>query len=414
MGMIINIDEALKNRTDFNVLKEPLHAMMQAQQEAWEKENPIDMIFNRGSISSFQETYTSSIGFAHAFSETADYSVGPIFNTAEGFAATYRTRTFQGSFIITKQVLEDGNYGQVKDTASQFVKRWHGDIVDYAMKSLEGGFNSTGTQWVAGDNSVSKLLLTSADTASGKIDDPVKNPLLFSKHTTVARDGDANTPIFQSNVFAPDTTIDLVGSDPAKISKLAMLIDQVITQMENYKDDNGKYAAVNGRKTIVCANDPILKAAIKTALEGDMFKHGESVDINPAYDRCDFKYTPYLNDVGPTANRAGFFIVDKGYNAENHGLEFTERIPFTLEVLENKRPYGIIYDGRERFDINVASWRGIAYVSLTAPNTVTGETEEHISVGINNGTVRITAQKVAVGATIVKEVKVTNADEFGA
>lgn len=400
MGMIINIDEALKNRTDFNVLKEPLHAMMQAQQEAWEKENPIDMIFNRGSISSFQETYTSSIGFAHAFSETADYSVGPIFNTAEGFAATYRTRTFQGSFIITKQVLEDGNYGQVKDTASQFVKRWHGDIVDYAMKSLEGGFTSTGTQWVAGDGGVSKLLLTSADTTDGKIDNPVKNPLFSAAHKTVARDG--VSPITQSNVFAPDTTIDLAGSDAGKISKLAMLIDQVITQMENYKDDNGKYAAVNGRKTIVCANDPILKAAIKTALEGDMFKHGESVDINPAYDRCDFKYTPYLNDIGPTASRAGFFIVDKGYNAENHGLELTERIPFTLEVLENKRPYGIIYDGRERFDINVASWRGIAYVSLTAPSS------GNISVTVNGSTATVAATSVAVGATIVKEVEVVN------
>lgn len=399
MGMIINIDEALKNRTDFNVLKEPLHAMMQAQQEAWEKENPIDMIFNRGSISSFQETYTSSIGFAHAFSETADYSVGPIFNTAEGFAATYRTRTFQGSFIITKQVLEDGNYGQVKDTASQFVKRWHGDIVEYAMASLDGGFSSGSIDWVAGDGGKTKLQLKSADTATGKIDDTTKNPLFYHAHMTVKRD-DGTGGISQSNVFGPSETINLSGTDAGKIAKLADLINGVITEMENYKDDNGKYAAVNGRKTIICGNYPLLKAALQTALTTEMFKKGESCDMNPALDRCDLKYTPYLNDVYATKDGIGFFIVDKSYNAENHGLELTERIPFTLEVLENKRPYGIIYDGRERFDINVASWRGIAYVSLTKP----ADSTNYISIGNSRNTV--VATPISVGGTIVKPVSV--------
>ena len=123
MGMIINIDKALELRSDYNILKEPLHAMMQSKQEAWEKENPIDLIYNRSTISGFQETYTSSIGFAHAFSETSDFAVGPIFNTAEGFSSTYRTRTFQGGFIITQQALEDRQLGKIKDDANAFVKR---------------------------------------------------------------------------------------------------------------------------------------------------------------------------------------------------------------------------------------------------------------------------------------------------
>ena len=58
----------------------------------------------------------------------------------------------------------------------------------------------------------------------------------------------------------------------------------------------------------------------------------------------------------------GFFIVDKTYNEENHGLELTERIPFTLNAFEKKEaPMGIKYEGRQRFDVNVATWRGIAY-----------------------------------------------------
>ena len=97
MGMIINIDKALELRTDYNVLREPLNDMLKAQQEAWEKKNPIDLLFVRNSIDRFQQTFTSSIGFDRAFKETSDYNIGPIFNTAEGFSATYRTRTFQGA-----------------------------------------------------------------------------------------------------------------------------------------------------------------------------------------------------------------------------------------------------------------------------------------------------------------------------
>ena len=197
MGMIINIDEALKLRTEYNILREPLNDMMRNQQEAWEKSNPIDMLFHRGTIGTFQETYTSSIGFDHAFKETSDYAVGPIFNTAEGFAATYRTRTFQGGFIITQQTLEDRQMGKVKDDASAFVKRWHGDIVEYAMKAVQGGFAAT-------TYNGSKLELKSADTTDGVVETETKNKL-FGKHNTVKRPGVDS--LKQYNMFVPSASI---------------------------------------------------------------------------------------------------------------------------------------------------------------------------------------------------------------
>lgn len=368
MGMIINIDEALKLRTDYNVLKEPLNKMLADQQEAWERENPIDLLFTRNTITSFQETFTSSIGFDHAFAETSDYSVGPIFNTAEGFAATYRTRTFQGSFIISQQAMEDRMYGKIKDDANAFVRRWHGDIVEYALKNLEGGFgapgaSATATTWTGDPKEVpSKLQMNSADTADGDITNPIKVSLFNKEHTTVKRG--AGAVIKQANMFKTGTAdaseIKFDGSDPLYIAKLADVINQVIVKMENFRDDNGKRAGVLGAKTIVAPNDPHLKAAISAALSMPEMNGLP----NMAYQRATLDTTPYLNDIGPCANGAGFFIVDKAYNAANHGPELTERVAFTLNVTETKRPYGIVYDGRQRFDINCASWRGIAYVRV--------------------------------------------------
>lgn len=368
MGMIINIDEALKLRTDYNVLKEPLNKMLADQQEAWERQNPIDLLFTRNTISSFQETFTSSIGFDHAFAETSDYAVGPIFNTAEGFAATYRTRTFQGSFIISQQAMEDRMYGKIKDDANAFVRRWHGDIVEYALKNLEGGFgapgaSATATTWTGDPKEVpSKLQMNSADTADGDITNPIKVSLFNKEHTTVKRG--AGAVIKQANMFKTGTTdtseIKFDGSDPLYIAKLADVINQVIVKMENYRDDNGKRAGVLGAKTIVAPNDPHLKAAISAALSMPEMNGLP----NMAYQRATLETTPYLNDIGPCADGAGFFIVDKAYNAANHGPELTERVAFTLDVTETKRPHGIVYDGRQRFDINCASWRGITYVRV--------------------------------------------------
>lgn len=380
MGMIINIDQALKNNAEFNVLGEPLHQMLRDRQEAWEKENPIDLLFVRGTLSTFQETYSSSIGFAHAFAETGDYAVGPIFNTANGFSATYTTRTFQGGFIISKQVLEDRQVGKVKDEATAFQKRWHGDIVEYCMKSIEGAFGSETTWGGAANGGVSRIKLNSADTPDGDVMNGTKNPLFFKDHTVVKRDGmttDEFNALKQSNLFYAD--LNIIGSDSARLTKLADVINQVITRMENYKDDNGKIAGLMGQKTIVAANDPQLKAAIETVLSMDMFKQGETMAVNPSYKRAVLATTPYLNDIAPCAIDAtkkfskGFFIVDKEYMKENHGLEFTERVPFTLEATETKRPHGITYDGRQRFDVNVASWRGIVYVYIGTPSSTSGD-----------------------------------------
>lgn len=395
MPVIINIDEALRNRSQYNILREPLNQLIKDRQEAWEKENPIDLLYNRTTIDRFQMSFTSNIGFDKAFAETNDYAIGPIFNTEEGFSATYRTRTFQGSFIITQQVLEDEEYATAASTASQFTKRWHGDIVDYAMTAISAGF---GEEKIYGDldDGKSRLKLMAADTVDGDIHNTTKNPLFTNAHTIVKRrdmDDDDITAAYQSNCFYAD--IDITGSSPDRISALADVINQVITIMENYKDDNNKYAGLDGAKSIVACNDPHLKAAINTALSLDVFHQGDSMFPNPAYQRATASYTPYLNDIDCTKGGIGFFIVDKAYNVENHGPEFTERIPFTLDVTNTDRPKGIIYDGRQRFDINVASWRGIVYVYLGTPAGATGAWDD-----VSHFT------EITPVATIVKPVQV--------
>lgn len=381
MGMIINIAEALQNKSEYNILREPINDMLKKRQEAWEQKNPIDLLFKRGSISTFQETYSSSIGFDHAFAETADYAVAPIFNTHEGFSKTYSTRTFQGGFIITKQVLEDQAYNKVKDTANQFMNRWHGDQVEYAMKAIESGFGKVVEFGGVENGGTSRLMLKSADTVDGDIHSEAKNALFSNNHTIVKRKGMTSAQLYaarQSNAFCVyDGTkygIDVGGSDPEMTARFADVLSQIITEMENYKDDNNKYAGVQGAKRIVAPNDARLGGILNTVVSMEMF---QGYGPNPAYKIASVDTTPYLRDLACCYDKnkkrgVGFFIVDDAYNAENHGPEFTQRVALTLNVEEQRNPYGIAYDARERFDINVSSWRGIVYVYIgdTAPDFI--------------------------------------------
>lgn len=421
MGMIINIAEALKNRADYNILREPVNDMLKRKQEDFEKKNPIDLLFTRGTINTFQETYTSSIGFSHAFAETNDYATAPIFNTHEGFSKVYTTRTFQGGFIITQQVLEDQAYNTVKNTASQFITRWHGDQVEYAMTAISAGFGYVRTFGGADNGGESQLLLNSADTVDGVTMNAVKNPLFSAGHMIVRRKGMTvadSIATRQSNAFyvleGDVAGIDLDGADGGKVAKLADIINQVITIQENYKDDNNKFAGVQGEKTIVAPNDARLKAMIESALDMPMFNDvGLKLGPNPAYKRAKLETTPYLRDLpccfdAATQRGVGFFIVDRAYNAENQGPEFTQRVAFTLNVDERKNPYGIAYDARERFDINVASWRGIAYVYIGSADPTTIITGPSLQA---NGTVNYVSGFAALTpltpiATIVTPVDI--------
>jgi len=426
MGIQINIAEALENRTDYNILREPLNEMLKQRQEAFEKENPIDLLFKRGTLNKFQETYTSSIGFEHAFAETSDYAVAPIFNTHEGFSKVYTSRTFQGGFIITQQVLEDQAYNTVKNTASQFITRWHGDTVEYAMTAISAGFGVKKTFGDASNGGESHLKLTSADTVDGDVNGEIHNPLFTNGHTIVKRKGMTTQQIIdkkQSNLFCVlDGTnhgIDLDG-DYTAVAKLADVINQVITYQENYKDDNDKFAGVLGQKIIVAPNDARLSSMLSAALDMPMF---DGIGPNPGYKRAILKTTPYLRNMAlcfgkqkagqnEPSRGIGFFIVDPSYNAENQGPEFTERVALTLNVDERKNPYGIAYDARQRFDINVASWRGIAFVYISSIAPTATEVNVPTVAAANNAISYVTGWNAMTAitpiTTPVKQVAVVN------
>jgi hypothetical protein len=371
MGMIIGMNEGLKLRKDWDLLRElssGLNPMLLRMQEAWERDNPITKIFASGTLGGYQETFISGGGFGRVMHENGESGVARIHNPKGGFSKTYTSREFFDGFQISRRLIEDGSKSGIKQTAEEFQRAWNGDKVDYHIKALEGGFGSA-VYYGDEEDGGSRLKLESADTVDGDPFNPVKNPLFTNAHKTVKWKG--STPITQSNFFGVGDLsmvgLELGGDDPAQLAKLAYLLSYIFTHMETLYNDNGKRAGVIGKKTVVAPVKPMLRAALSTLMKEQSFK---GYGLNPVYDAFEVYETPYLNDnlafstsnANPQAN--GILILDSAWNKANKGIESTQRKALEVDVFEDPYTKDIRYQYRERFDINVAHWQGVAYLNL--------------------------------------------------
>lgn len=385
-GVIINHDQALKQREDFNLLYEPIEEMVRSLVEAWEKNDPLEPLFVRESIDRLQKTYSSSIGYDQVMSESADYSVGELSNAQSGFRKTVSTRPFRGSKIIAQEVIDDSPEDIGKEL-SKWTKAWMRNRVQYALKSLDAGFGNT-VKW--GDPAfgvVSPMLLKSADTTDGVVETQTTNPLFINTHTIVKREFEELKPRQSNKYVAPG--IKIGSNDPGQLAKLADAINLVETEMDLWLDDNGQRVDYSGTKTFVTGYDARINTAMSIILNekyvggpdkqnpayqiGIHKTHSMYNDIDalrPVYGKvgADGKVTVNSNPNDRSGQLLGFgmFIVNKTYMSENNGLTFLERLPLTIKGISlgqsDMNPEGVGYKGYCRFDIVNCTWRGIAYL----------------------------------------------------
>ena len=421
-GRIITVDLMLDNSSIYKVLEDPTKELLQKTVEEFEIHNPLYDVYTYKTMKQLQETYTSSVGsdrmkFRTAEMGVAELSSGP----QEGFSGTKRYRMYSGSFKISKVAMleakQSGNFDAVAYNIADRTKTWLRNNVEDGTKALDGAFGYA----VKADDGTPYQFVTS-DTVDGRTGqyavNSARNPLFSKAHTYVRKSGLTDQQYAalgtQSNFYYTDG-IDLLGGDPGKIAKLSDLINQVITNMENQKDDNGKYAGLRGEKTIVAPNDARLKAALNSAIDEPMLRgYGDQTNPNPAYKRVgERKFSPYWNDVDclydKTNNRArGFFIVDKAYMAANNGLELTQRFPLEVTSEEHKNPAHLEVIFSEGMEFNCLTWRGITYVCI-APDDETNLftiPAERTMDGVAKAIPVTNATKITPIATLVKPVSV--------
>lgn len=370
--MIININEALARRADFNLLHEPLVIRLDTLEEEWKKKNPIDLLFNRTTLDRLQETRTSAVGYDKVMSEMADGGVPKISNAGQGYTKTVTYRDFSGGFEITKKTLREANAGQVKRDSESFLDAWHADQVEFALNALSSGLGER-IEYETANEGVSVLELKSADTVDGDVNNVNKQWLFSNSHKTPKVKN--RRQYTQSNKFYASGGIELGGSDPGQLAKLANVLYRVkVDHMQNLRNDTGRFAGINEKLRIVAPNNAMLKQSLINAVNTEMFYHlGQSLGTNLSYGEFDIECTPYLNDKLGFEDGISFYILAPSASMKLSGPEFIERYSLTFDVEELEKTHNIFYGATQGFDIDVENFRPIAYVTLSVPNGTSGK-----------------------------------------
>ncbi len=371
---IFNIDKGLELPQSFAIMHQALDDLYASRQEAFEKKNPLTYIYKMVPLNQFQKTFASSTGFKQAFEGTVDYASATGFTNGDGFRFTIGYKPFSGKVQFTWQFLLEADPASISETLKSYQVTWHRQVVEYGMYALTAFFGGK----VFDPVSKTYLLLTSADTPDGDTMNATKNPIFYKDHTVVRREGmsDAEfTALKQSNKFYINVKLD--GTDPLAYAKLANGLYQIKVIMNKYYDDNGKRAGVGGRKSIVLTEEAHLNAAFKSILSADDFSAAVGKPtINPVKGDFDIFATPYLdgNYEQPIPQLAttngvarGFIMLDKEYNAANHGPMMVERVPLSIKPVKTEDPEGLKYMAKQAFDFFCPSWRGVAYVYVGLP-----------------------------------------------
>jgi len=382
-GRIITVDLMIDNSSIYKVLEVPTKELLKGTVEEFERNNPLYAIYAQKSLGQLQETYSSSVGSDRIKFRTNEMGVAKLGDgTQEGFKGTKTYRMYSGSFQITKvAVLEakaSGNFNAIAYNTADRTKTWLRNNVEDGIRAIMGGFNYP----VKSDDGTVYQFLT-VDTVDGKTGqyalNSARNPLFCAKHTRVLKAGESAAAGSQwdkdkqTNIYHVPfaSKIDLLGNDAGKIAKLADLINVVVTNMENQKDDNGKPAGLHGAKRIIAPNEPRLTAALQSCLEEKQLKgFGDQSVPNMAYGRiAGVDRSVYYNELPCLYNKAtqqakGFFIVDKDYMNSNNGLEITQRFPLEITSEEHKNPAYLDVIFSEGMEYSVLTWRGITLVII--------------------------------------------------
>ena len=376
-----NIDKALELPQKYKVLMEAMDELYEKRQEEFQKSNPLNEIYQVVKLNQFQKSFGSSTGFTKAFEQTVDYADYPGFTNGDGFRTTVSYKTFNGKVVFTWQMLLEADYSGIKDALSEYQIAWQRQIVQFGMFALTAMFGEKKYDKMA----KSWLKIDAADTTDGDPMTPTKNPVFFNKHNVVRKE-DMSQETFeklqQSNKFYIDD-IALDGSDPLAYAKLANGLHQIKTIMAKYKDDNGQFAGVNGRKKLVMTEDAQLTMAIESIMNAQDFSVAVGKPtLNPVKNAFDRYYTPYLDGTTeqPIEQFAteedgiahGILMLDQAYNKANHGPMMVERLGFTMKGIKTDIPEGMTYTAKQAFDFCCPAWRGIAYIYIGKPKGVEG------------------------------------------
>lgn len=308
---------------------EPVKAVIEERAEACEEESNITKLFKMETTENWAEKYTYMTTIGN-LKKVGENDPAPRDGFREGFNKVIEPDEFKNSVAITRKMLEDGKFEQIKNHQSQLVKSAYRSreifgamIYDYANKT-EGIYDDQ------------KYDIRCAD---GK-------PILHAAHPSAT----LGTKYTQSNYFNAELSFDNFAF--------------VLSKMQDFRDDNKNLLTVMPDTLVVPNDAKMIKTA--TAIIGSMTQpnaDGHQYEASPYTGIVTLVVWKYLNGMTPVSGNAtgkAWYLLDSEYNNTYGGLIFLDRIAPSVRMYVDNNTYEQVTEIRARFMASGNDWRAIA------------------------------------------------------
>lgn len=341
-------------------LENPLKMVIEHESDLCKKKGGIlDWLFNVEKSNKYGETiqYQDEFGTFMAAGEGAGAE-------NDGMVETYRKFIehipFMKEFTITKQMLDDSNYGigpDAKRKAQAFVRAYYLTMHKIASQALA---NAKSTSMIFNKATVD------LKTADGKA-------LFATDHLYGKAEGHGVGT--QSNLFG------LNRYTTENVALTAEHIENALTmgaaKIRNMKDENGEVLGYVADTVVIPGNLPMLEKYVKQVLGSSHEASTANNGINIQFGNWNLVVIPdWQYDITEGATQVyPIIVMSSEANKNLAGNMFFNRIPLSLKNWEDGHTRNWIWNGYCRFGVGFGTYKHIAliecYSASTARNDVT-------------------------------------------
>lgn len=309
----------------------PIVSCITETAEAFEETEICTQIFREVSSDHFAEGYTN-LTAADDWQPTGENGPAPQNGAEAGYSKTIENETWQSSFSISRELVDDDQIGAAQKSARNFTKGYYRGRERFFARMIGEALQGN-TEMKIGNRVFD---LKSADGSA-----------MFSKTHTPKISGKKQTNLY-SDAFS--ATALLAGA----------------TAMQNLKGDNNEILNMCP-DTIIIPNNAALKQAVLAALASIQLPGTNNNDINPNQGVYKLIVYPYLNDFLGSLT-APWILMDSNFMKDADCAIFQNRVP--MEVSDRREINKYFWDGYARFSGGFVDFRGLMAFGITGGSTL--------------------------------------------
>lgn len=359
MGKFIYEQSSGFHNAAIGKLETPLKMVIEHESDLCRKKGGIlEWLFNVERSKKFGETIVNQDEFG-TFVHASEGAGAENDSTVETSRKFIEHIPFMKEFTITKQMLDDSNYGigaDAKRRAELFVRAYHLTMHKIASQALANGKK---TQMTFNKASVD------LSTADGKA--------LFAKDHKYGK-AEGHGEGTQSNLFGRNRYASKHVS--LSLADVEDLLNTGASRIRNMKDENGEVLGYVADTVVIPGNLPLLEKYLKQVLGSTHEASSANNGINIQFGNWNLVIIPdWQYEIAATAAEQTYpmIIMSSEANRNLMGNVFFNRIPLSIKNWEDGHTRNWIWNGYCRFGIGYGSYKHIALIESYSASSANGD-----------------------------------------